>query len=93
MGGTPVNLLASGLGVKPLENAEDRCVIRGRQNARRSAHGPPTTTTADHKDGGGSAGLPLRQGQATSCDASASEEFYTTAPERSTLQQSGDFSG
>ena len=98
MGGTPgVDLLASGLDVKPLENAEDRCVVErpsGMPNAPLKDIWVSDNDHNGYKDGGEFRRCFSRQGQATSCDAEhASEEFYDAPEEIDCGKKYEDFSG
>lgn len=98
MGGTPgVDLLASGLDVKPLENAEDRCVVERPSGMPNAPLKDIWTSDNDHngyKDGGEFRRCFSRQGQATSCDAEhASEEFYDAPEEVDCNKKYEDFSG
>ena len=98
MGGTPgVDLLASGLDVKPLENAEDRCVVErpsGMPNAPLKDIWVSDNDHNGYKDGGEFRRCFSRQGQATSCDAEhASEEFYDAPEEVDCNKKYEDFSG
>jgi len=98
MGGTPgVDLLASGLDVKPLENAEDRCVVErpsGMPNAPLKDIWASDNDHNGYKDGGEFRRCFSRQGQATSCDAEhASEEFYDAPEEVDCGKKYEDFSG
>jgi len=98
MGGTPgVDLLASGLDVKPLENAEDRCVVErpsGMPNAPLKDIWASDNDHNGYKDGGEFRRCFSRQGQATSCDAEhASEEFYDAPEEVNCNKKYEDFSG
>lgn len=98
MGGTPgVDLLASGLDVKPLENAEDRCVVErpsGMPNAPLKDIWASDNDHNGYKDGGEFRRCFNRQGQATSCDADhASEEFYDAPEEVDCGKKYEDFSG
>lgn len=98
MGGMPgIDLLASNIDVKPLENTEDRCVVE-------RPSGMPNTPLKDiwasdndhngYKDGGEFRRCFNRQGQATSCDADhASEEFYDAPEEVDCGKKYEDFSG
>jgi len=98
MGGTPgVDLLASGIDVKPLENAEDRCVVErpsGMPNAPLKDIWASDNDHNGYKDGGEFRRCFSRQGQATSCDAEhASEEFYDAPEEVNCNKKYEDFSG
>ena len=86
MGGMPgIDLLASNIDVKPLENTEDRCVVERPSGMPHVSLKDIWTSDNDHngyKDGGEFRRCFNRQGQATSCDADhASEEFYDAAEE------------
>ena len=81
MGGMPsIDLLASNIDVKPLENTEDRCVVERPSGMPHVSLKDIWASDNDHngyKDGGEFRRCFNRQGQATSCDADhASEEFY-----------------
>ena len=98
MGGTPgVDLLASGLDVKPLENTEDRCVVERPAGMPNAPLKDIWTSDNDHngyKDGGEFRRCFTRQGQGTSCDAEhASEEFYDAPEEIDCGKKYEDFSG
>ena len=98
MGGTPgVDLLASGLDVKPLENTEDRCVVERPSGMPHVSLKDIWASDNDHngyKDGGEFRRCFNRQGQATSCDADhASEEFYDAPEEVDCGKKYEDFSG
>lgn len=86
MGGVPgVDLLASGIDVKTLENTDDQCVVERQSGMPSMSLKDVWTTDNDHngyRDGGEFRRCFNRQGQATSCDADhASEEFYDAAEE------------
>lgn len=98
MGGTPgVDLLASSLDVKPLENTEDRCVVERPAGMPNAPLKDIWTSDNDHngyKDGGEFRRCFTRQGQGTSCDAEhASEEFYDAPKEVDCGKKYEDFSG
>ena len=91
MGGVPgVDLLASGIDAKPLENTEDRCVVESRRMPHVSLK-DIWTSDNDHngyKDGGEFRRCFTRQGQATSCDATTPPRSSTTHRRRSTAARS-----
>ncbi|WP_256693652.1 hypothetical protein [Actinomyces naeslundii] len=98
MGGVPgVDLLASGIDAKPLENTEDRCVVERPSGMPHVSLKDIWTSDNDHngyKDGGEFRRCFTRQGQATSCDADhASEEFYDAPEEVDCGKKYEDFSG
>ena len=98
MGGMPgIDLLASNIDVKPLENTEDRCVVERPSGMPHVSLKDIWTSDNDHngyKDGGEFRRCFNRQGQATSCDADhASEEFYDAPEEVDCGKKYEDFSG
>ena len=98
MGGVPgVDLLASGIDVKTLENTDDQCVVERQSGMPSMSLKDVWTTDNDHngyRDGGEFRRCFNRQGQATSCDADhASEEFYDAAEEVDCGKKYEDFSG
>ena len=98
MGGVPgVDLLASGIDAKPLENTEDRCVVERPSGMPHVSLKDIWTSDNDHngyKDGGEFRRCFTLQGQATSCDADhASEEFYDAPEEVDCGKKYEDFSG
>ena len=98
MGGMPgIDLLASGLDVKPLENTDDRCVVERPSGMPHVSLKDIWTSDNDHngyKDGGEFRRCFTRQGQATSCDTDhASEEFYDAPEEVDCGKKYEDFSG
>ena len=98
MGGSPgIDLLASGLDVKPLENTDDRCVVETLSGLPRASLKDIWASDNDHngyKDGGEFRRCFNRQGQAASCDVDhASEEFYDAPEEVDCGKKYEDFSG
>ena len=98
MGGMPgIDLLASNIDVKPLENTEDRCVVERPSGMPHVSLKDIWASDNDHngyKDGGEFRRCFNRQGQATSCDADhASEEFYDAPEEVDCGKKYEDFSG
>ena len=98
MGGMPgIDLLASNINVKPLENTEDRCVVERPSGMPHVSLKDIWASDNDHngyKDGGEFRRCFNRQGQATSCDADhASEEFYDAPEEVDCGKRYEDFSG
>ena len=98
MGGMPgIDLLASNIDVKPLENTEDRCVVERPSGMPHVSLKDIWTSDNDHngyKDGGEFRRCFTLQGQATSCDADhASEEFYDAPEEVDCGKKYEDFSG
>ena len=98
MGGMPsIDLLASNIDVKPLENTEDRCVVERPSGMPHVSLKDIWASDNDHngyKDGGEFRRCFTRQGQATSCDADhASEEFYDAPEEVDCGKKYEDFSG
>ena len=98
MGGMPgIDLLASNIDVKPLENTEDRCVVERPSGMPHVSLKDIWASDNDHngyKDGGEFRWCFNRQGQATSCDADhASEEFYDAPEEVDCGKKYEDFSG
>ena len=98
MGGMPgIDLLASNIDVKPLENTEDRCVVERPSGMPNTPLKDIWASDKDHngyKDGGEFRRCFNRQGQATSCDADhASEEFYDAPEEVDCGKKYEDFSG
>ena len=98
MGGMPgIDLLASNIDVKPLENTEDRCVVERPSGMPHVSLKDIWASDNDHngyKDGGEFRRCFNRQGQATSCDADhASEEFYDAPEEVDCGKKYEDFFG
>ena len=98
MGGSPgIDLLASGLDVKPIESTDDRCVIERPSGLPRTSLKDIWASDNDHngyKDGGELRRCFNRQGQAASCDVDhASEEFYDAPEEVDCGKKYEDFSG
>lgn len=98
MGGVAgVDLLGPGLDVKPLDNADELCVVEKQSGMLTLSLKDIWTADNDHngyKDGGEFRRCFNRQGQAVSCDTDhASEEFYNAADEVDCGKKYGDFSG
>ena len=98
MGGMPsIDLLASNIDVKPLENTEDRCVVERPSGMPHVSLKDIWASDNDHngyKDGGEFRRCFTRQGQATSCNTDhASEEFYDAPEEVDCGKKYEDFSG
>ena len=98
MGGTPdIDLLASGIDVKPFGNAEDQCVVERTSGMPNVSLKDIWTVDNDHngyKDGGEFRRCLNRQGQPTSCDTDhASEEFFNAPTDVNCGKKYEEFSG
>ncbi|VEI16787.1 hypothetical protein [Actinomyces viscosus] len=98
MGGVPgLDLLASGIDVRPFENVDDQCVVERSSGMPSASLEDIWTVDNDHngyKDGGEFRRCLNRQGHPSSCDDDhASEEFYDAPADVDCGQKYADFSG